>query len=292
MMSPWDNPKYLERVWCVFELYMAHKIGCQLSLVMPDDQFNAATNALFTEVGGLNKFYEALTRTAVEKARASEEKDRIAILGRISEDSGYAALNKRVNDLLREWVTAKVKQFVVGLEDLASTPSDEPHLQPRCYAHLFHRLGHFFEETEPAFSLRMYEKSLTLSEQLQAEGTDNTGGGATTQTNIGVMLFRSGDNPGALDHFRSALAKMEVVEMDPFADEISCRRSMANLRGNIGEVLSDQCDFQGAFREFEEAKRLINSTSDSASGDPLESQGFCLFGIQESGETVRETRLN
>ena len=38
MMAPWKNPLYLERLWCVFELYTANKIGSKLDIIVPPKQ--------------------------------------------------------------------------------------------------------------------------------------------------------------------------------------------------------------------------------------------------------------
>jgi hypothetical protein len=35
MMSPWDAPSYLKRVWCIFEIFTAMQNECELVVVMP-----------------------------------------------------------------------------------------------------------------------------------------------------------------------------------------------------------------------------------------------------------------
>ena len=131
MMSPWDNPAYLRRVWCVFEMYTAHDTGCAISIVMPPEQKRSLEQSLFemedekTEGSSIDKLFEVLEKTRVQDAQASVEQDRIAILSTIHKAAGYRALNHRVNELLRGWVRTVISEIMekrhhesIGSEDL------------------------------------------------------------------------------------------------------------------------------------------------------------------------------
>ncbi|CAB9520143.1 Kinesin light chain [Seminavis robusta] len=104
MMSPWQNPTYLKRVWCIFELYTSHIEGCEVTVVMPPSEKKALEEDLFGESGNIKVFYDVLSKTKVEDAQASVEKDRIAILEMIKEKPGYHVLNDRLNALLCGWI--------------------------------------------------------------------------------------------------------------------------------------------------------------------------------------------
>ncbi|CAB9517241.1 repeat-containing protein [Seminavis robusta] len=119
MMQPWHSPTYLQRVWCIFELTTAESHGCQLSIVMPPKEKDSLDNHLFGTKGkSLDAFFRVLARTSVEDAQASVENDRTAILKVVMEGMGCAALNQRVNELLRLWLDGVVHDIIAYRQDL------------------------------------------------------------------------------------------------------------------------------------------------------------------------------
>ena len=115
MMSPWQKPVYLERIWCIFELYTAHSNpDCNLTIIMPPQE-RAGLSQKLTEEGAtaaLNVLFETLAATKVQNATASEESDRAAILKLVKDnEESYNTLNHRVNDLLRDWALHVIKSL-------------------------------------------------------------------------------------------------------------------------------------------------------------------------------------
>ena len=82
MMSPWNEPIYLKRIWCVFEMYTATKRKCNVTIIMPSKEKDSLEEDLFRgDPNDFNKLYQALARTKVQNAQASFEGDRKTILG-------------------------------------------------------------------------------------------------------------------------------------------------------------------------------------------------------------------
>jgi hypothetical protein len=80
-MSPCYNPIYLSRIWCVYELYMAQKNECKVSIVMPPAQAEKLERDLLGEEGkGISALHDVLGHTRIQDAKASVESDRVAIL--------------------------------------------------------------------------------------------------------------------------------------------------------------------------------------------------------------------
>jgi tetratricopeptide (TPR) repeat protein len=124
MMFPWDNPAYLGRIWCIFELYTAHSENCNVEIIMPAKERDKMTTALTEVTDGIDVLYDTLLRTNIEEAKASVELDRQRILELVRTGPGFNTLNNAVNDLLRQWVNKGILEGVsrreTQLEDASS----------------------------------------------------------------------------------------------------------------------------------------------------------------------------
>jgi len=119
MMAPWKEPKYLTRIWCIFEIYTAHqyKDRCRVTIVMPPNQKKELEHDLLNEKSHrFDTLYETLGKTKIEDAKATVEDDRIAILEmvRAKDGPGYRGLNNQVNELLRGWVLYSIREAVTN----------------------------------------------------------------------------------------------------------------------------------------------------------------------------------
>ena len=108
MMRPWGDPENLKRVWCIFECFMALDSNCEFLIVMPPRECDHMAIRLFPSFGhtsghGIDSLYKALNNIDVAKAIASQENDRVKILGLIRERMGFQKVNMLVRDRLRGW---------------------------------------------------------------------------------------------------------------------------------------------------------------------------------------------
>jgi hypothetical protein len=106
MMRPWGDPENLKRIWCIFECFMALKIGCEFSIVMPPRESDHMAIQLFsphTSEHGFDSLYKALNNIDLEQANSSIPEDRILILAWIREEMGFKKVNMLVRDRLRSW---------------------------------------------------------------------------------------------------------------------------------------------------------------------------------------------
>ncbi|CAB9496746.1 Hydra magnipapillata [Seminavis robusta] len=97
MITPWKEPENLGRIWCVFELFKAHTMGCEVTIVMPaKEKVSLESDLLGDEPGsGVELLYGAIAKTKIEEASTSKVADRIAILGWVEEHLGYSELNRQ-----------------------------------------------------------------------------------------------------------------------------------------------------------------------------------------------------
>ena len=136
MLSPWQEPLYLQRIWCIFEFFTAtlklqQKLSlsdmlslqdksCNVYVVVPPRERESLARALISE-NARAMFREALDNVDVQKANAFEEKDRLAILDMIqSQDGGYAKTNDHVRKQLRGWVTETVSQMKKNIDTITT----------------------------------------------------------------------------------------------------------------------------------------------------------------------------
>lgn len=104
MMSPWNDPGYLKRVWCVFEIFVANtENGVSSEIIMPEEEQEKLVDSLLVEEGITNLF-DVLSSTKIENAVASRPQDKANILKLVEDDFGYTELNIKVNKLLRDWI--------------------------------------------------------------------------------------------------------------------------------------------------------------------------------------------
>ena len=77
MFEPWNDPTYLTRIWCIYEIYTAQDIGCPVTIIMPQREKEVLVDEL---LDGLDRLYDALSKTKIQNAKAKYEDDRQAIL--------------------------------------------------------------------------------------------------------------------------------------------------------------------------------------------------------------------
>ena len=114
MMFPWDNPTYLTRVWCVFEMYVANtEEGVISKIIIPESE----KNKMIEDLGNIDTLFNALSNTKIENAKASRPDDEKNILALIEDEIGYKEFNVVVNVLLREWISSVLLSVVVDEDE-------------------------------------------------------------------------------------------------------------------------------------------------------------------------------
>ena len=105
VLVPWDNPTYVKRIWCQFELHTILELGLEYDIVLPPQQ-RAALEAHFADGRpGDDKVIRAVSDVDVGVASAREEADRLAILAAVDAGVGRGNMNLAVRGALRGWIT-------------------------------------------------------------------------------------------------------------------------------------------------------------------------------------------
>ena len=200
MVSPWNAPVYLTRVWCIFEIFTAHTTEqCQVDIVMPSKEKHSLEQNVINNDGGIDVLYNALSSTRVKDAKSSVASDRLAILSKVESDVGYPTLNTQVNILLRGWMQGVLNQLVKTREN--TNDGD--------YALFCSHIGSIlFENGDYDVALELLSTVLKIWKQMYGENHNKI---ATTYMNIGLVLKDLGDYEGAMLKYEQALAIFESI---------------------------------------------------------------------------------
>lgn len=258
LMTPWKAPKYVSRVWCIFELSTALQLqdsGCQLDIIMPPSQAVEFAQAIF-DGPGMEQLWESLKAIRVEKAQASVEQDKVNILEMIEANGGYAKHNAAVVKRLQMWLSESAEsQVMQKLQIERGCDTAEACFQ---VAKMFRQLGCF-------------DQSGTLMSAGQ-QLLEEMPGGIAAAGSAAVSLFRG---TGILHWQRGQLADAarslkEARDAQERLGTLMTSADGANLLRHIGTVQRLQDSSEAALATFSLALDVYTAsqtlrTSDCAS---------------------------
>jgi len=235
MMAPWNKPKYLERVWCIFEMHTAHTADAvNVEIIMPPKEKDEMLEGLKE----YNNFIKALQGTRIENAEAFNESDKVNIMTLVNNTAGgAAALNNNVNKLLRRcyqtMMLAAVENY--GILNEIDTFTDLK------YALLCNRVGRVMKESNNyEKAIEVYGKCLAVYENVHGKEHTET---AVLYNNIGAVMREKGDLDGALEMSHKALA----VNMKIYGEE---HMQTAINYNNTASVMKQKGDLDGALEMY------------------------------------------
>lgn len=228
LMTPWEKPVYLTRIWCIFELYIASQNeNCQLTIAMPPVQKKQMVTAL-RKPAGVEHLYTNLTKTKVENAEASEELDRVRILEMVRNGPGYHELNRKVNMLLRNWIGSglmgAVRDYEKSHDDLSGDLE---------YASLCNDIGKVLvDQGNHDEASRLYTAALAIYQTFEDEGSlddDHRRELADTYNNHGLLLKKLGTYKESKEEFQKAMKIGKTVWSDNDYDAGEYKLSLSPL---------------------------------------------------------------
>ncbi|KAH9142805.1 hypothetical protein AeRB84_013144 [Aphanomyces euteiches] len=121
VLSPWNNPETLTRMWCVFEVYAS---------IMANARFEVALGKMQKEeflkeiVQQDNAFFRMLARIKSETSETKVEADREFIEAKIRADIGFSRLDRMVFEVMESWIFRT-------LETQSNLPTNAPAMQAK-----------------------------------------------------------------------------------------------------------------------------------------------------------------
>jgi hypothetical protein len=104
LLDTYQGPYYIQRVWCIYETYVATSTGIRTDVAIPDAVKSVFNKTL--EHGGFSDIAGALTNIDAENAEASHKSDETEIKGLIRQTIGFAAVNETVKSALINWLAS------------------------------------------------------------------------------------------------------------------------------------------------------------------------------------------
>eukprot|EP00555_Chaetoceros_dichaeta_P015442 CAMPEP_0198275746 /NCGR_PEP_ID=MMETSP1447-20131203/64940_1 /TAXON_ID=420782 /ORGANISM="Chaetoceros dichaeta, Strain CCMP1751" /LENGTH=509 /DNA_ID=CAMNT_0043970641 /DNA_START=48 /DNA_END=1577 /DNA_ORIENTATION=- len=235
MMAPWNEPLYLTRVWCIFEMHTANSAGdVEVEIIMPPKERDNMLEGLRT----YDNLVKALMGTQIEKAEASVASDKENIMELVNNTAGGgSALNNNVNTLLRSCY----KNMMLAAVDNYSVLNNDDISSDLKFARLCYDVGRVMKETNDYDkAIELYEKALAVREEVLGKEHTST---AATYNNIAMVMKKQGDLDEALKMHHKCLAVKEKV----LGEE---HTSTANTYNNIAMVMKQQGDIDGALKMY------------------------------------------
>jgi hypothetical protein len=210
LISPWNDPEILKRVWCNFEINIATapESGIEFNVVLPTLDEQAMTRSL-TE-SGVDSVYRAYESVRIQRSSATVKDDVLNIMKIIDPSVTPAAV--AVPECARPRFRA----------------SDSYTKSAACNAvnaRVVSTLQTWFIEA--------------CMEYLQAFGNKDTPDYARLLQNIGILMAQQGDFDGALVQYQEAQGVYAAIGATNTPD-------YAALLANIGDVMQQQGDLGGA----------------------------------------------
>lgn len=285
MMAPWNNPLYLRRVWCIFEIHTAHRDPrCDVTIVMPPAENWALQQSLFNPQEenktnnkgvGYAELYQALANTKIEAAQASVESDRIEILKRVQQEpGGYPPLNEHVNELLRHWVRTVIHELITTKESTLSDnnqdhDSNDAKLRRRSFAVLCLRVGNFLgQHSEYEESMFMLRKGLSVWEMAHST---NKVEAAEFHRSMGSVLKLQAKWGECLNHYRKAQSIYLVEYGENHVKTGQMALQISTILGRTGDLTS-------SINQWNVALKTLEANQSTPSDNEVSSESFSRLG--------------
>lgn len=203
MMTTWDDPGYLRRAWCIYEMYVATASSeCTVSILMPPGEKHSFAKDIQDGRGG-NIFFTVLSKTDIENASAYP-KDKELIMRAVNEGPGAHKLNVVINDLLIEWSKKAILDVIEFREQTINVHGSEEEFARflRKVGLLFWKQG-FYDE-----ALKQQGRALAIQKRVLGDTHIET---ARTYNDMGMTFSNLNRNEEALEYCKRALTIRENI---------------------------------------------------------------------------------
>lgn len=276
LLSPWNDPLYLSRVWCVFEFFEAIvSPGVKLDLVLSKSDSLDLKVAVDTAQGDMKGVWHTLSSLDIGKAQASVEADRCNILRLVEEGPGLSRVNGEATQKIGAWFRNECEMILTERESVAGVDHPETLRAADNLATLIQAQGKF-EDAKPLF-----ERALTGRRNALGDSHPDT---LMSTDNLANVLHQIGRWNEAERLYREALAGREVV-LGPTDEQTLWSYN------NLAILLQDQ----GNLEESEKLYRIAFIGMETLLGDKHEAtlqvaSNFATL-LHQQGESLEAETL-
>ncbi|CAK9016681.1 unnamed protein product [Durusdinium trenchii] len=131
ILDAWHEPIYLQRVWTVYEQYVACSLEVPVTFVMPAEAQRSLTAEINRGEPGINEVTSSLSKVDSANAEAFDPRDEFKVKKAIQETVGFEEVNEHVRQALVQWISGVVRlQFQELLKRQARPKRAEPEPEP------------------------------------------------------------------------------------------------------------------------------------------------------------------
>lgn len=260
LMAPWDDPKYITRVWCCFEMHTAlQNPSVEFEIIMPPGEAKKLQSTLANEFDSVIKVISYLDVTL---AKATVEADKQQIFQHITQyGGGFRKFNHDMVAAMRKWLLDTVDFQLATMP--AKTPED---LEDRDDLNMgAAQLNHDLGDVDRAASL--YDEILAFRRAQLRKTTPNT-----------------------TPHARAAQAKAHV--MNRYADLLKDKADVSQGRAVYEQHMANvESMFRESLQIYEDAlaSTLADGVMAVAHGVDMSSQAFRDRSVPEQ-EAIRANK--
>jgi tetratricopeptide (TPR) repeat protein len=174
LMSPWREPNYLKRVWCIFEMHTAQHNKCDITIEMPKEEREDFKEAILDIPDIIEEMLETFSNIHIDRANASVQEDKDNILKVVKAGVGVDSLNVTVAEMIRTWFFTQLKEFVNEL-DVDVEKENYGGKFPSELTTGYRSLGYtFFRNGDYETAMHCFTKQVKLSEKCFGYDNDYT----------------------------------------------------------------------------------------------------------------------
>eukprot|EP00401_Gymnodinium_catenatum_P006983 CAMPEP_0117468992 /NCGR_PEP_ID=MMETSP0784-20121206/6463_1 /TAXON_ID=39447 /ORGANISM="" /LENGTH=547 /DNA_ID=CAMNT_0005263021 /DNA_START=9 /DNA_END=1649 /DNA_ORIENTATION=- len=262
LMAPWEQPTYLTRVWCIYEMATAIELGrnvCRVHILMPTEEKKRLTTALIdltkssrqgeNERTGPARIFDALANVRVQDGQASVPGDRDSILQLIAGGIGHEAVNREVASYLKSWFASTLRSSATAAT--AVLPSERS-------ADLCAMVCVFLRETGD------FSAGIAFAAHILGVVRPDTSDEATVLRALGAFHMKraSGDDLDQASRLYERAHELFVAHKPGYREDEDYAKT-CNARGAIARKMGD---LSKAERCFNEGKLFYDSTPDLNTG--------------------------
>jgi len=106
LLDTWDGPRYLSRIWTIFEQIIAMKLNIPVTIILPRSQSLSLFRELEKGKEGILRVKEALTKVDSASAEATEKEDEDTVKGLITStfSGGFGFVDKQLVKFMVHWM--------------------------------------------------------------------------------------------------------------------------------------------------------------------------------------------
>jgi len=104
LLDTWDNPRYLTRIWTIFEQVISIKLNVPVTMVLPREASQGLLDEIEQGKEGIMRVKNSLTRVDSASAEAFAPEDEAAVKNLINRLFGFHHVDEKIIQFMIKWI--------------------------------------------------------------------------------------------------------------------------------------------------------------------------------------------